>query len=439
MSTKIKDVRAREILDSRGNPTIETDVVLHDGTLGRTAVPSGASTGGHEAHELRDGDKNRYGGKGVRQAVRNVNEQIRNEVVGKDASNQDAIDRLLIELDGTENKAALGANAILSVSLASARAVANSKKMSLFRHLGGEQAHLLPVPMMNIINGGVHADNNVDLQEFMIMPFGAERFSDALRMGVEVFRSLKKILRSKGLSTSVGDEGGFAPNLGSNEEALDAIMAAINEAGYEPGSDVMIALDAASSSFFGRDKMSRNEHTGKYVLCADAHPVKTADEMIEFYVQLCERYPIFSIEDGLSEDDWKGWRRLTDRLGKDFQLVGDDLFVTDVRRLQRGIDEKVANSILIKVNQIGTLTETIQAVSLAHEHSYTAIVSHRSGETEDTTIADLSVALATGQIKTGSVSRTDRVAKYNQLLRIEEELGPKAVYAGTVLRAKPAS
>jgi len=438
MSTKIKQVKAREILDSRGNPTVEVDIILADDTLGRAAVPSGASTGEHEAVELRDGDKKRFLGKGVLNAVRNVNEKIAEAVIGKDPEKQEAIDKLLIDLDGTENKSALGANAILGVSLACAHAAANSKKLSLFRYLGGANANLLPVPMMNIINGGVHADNNVDLQEFMIMPFKAERFSDALRMGAEVFHNLKKILHTKKLSTAVGDEGGFAPDLESNEEALDVIMEAIKQAGYEPGTDIRIALDPASSSFYGQDKTGSNKNPGKYVLRAESQSVKSAQDMVEFYSNLCERYPIFSIEDGLSEDDWDGWRQLTDRLGKEIQLVGDDLFVTNVKRLQMGIDRKVANSILIKVNQIGTLTETIEAVKLAHKHSYTAVMSHRSGETEDTTIADLAVALGTGQIKTGSTSRTDRIAKYNQLLRIEEELGSKAVYAGASLGRKKA-
>ena len=438
MSTKIKQVKAREILDSRGNPTVEVDIILADDTLGRAAIPSGASTGEHEAVELRDGDKKRFLGKGVLNAVRNVNEKIAEAVIGKDPEKQEAIDKLLIDLDGTENKSALGANAILGVSLACAHAAANSKKLSLFRYLGGANANLLPVPMMNIINGGVHADNNVDLQEFMIMPFKAERFSDALRMGAEVFHNLKKILHTKKLSTAVGDEGGFAPDLESNEEALDVIMEAIKQAGYEPGTDIRIALDPASSSFYGQDKTGSNKNPGKYVLRAESQSVKSAQDMVEFYSNLCERYPIFSIEDGLSEDDWDGWRQLTDRLGKEIQLVGDDLFVTNVKRLQMGIDRKVANSILIKVNQIGTLTETIEAVKLAHKHSYTAVMSHRSGETEDTTIADLAVALGTGQIKTGSTSRTDRIAKYNQLLRIEEELGSKAVYAGASLGRKKA-
>ena len=436
MSMKIKRVKAREILDSRGNPTVEVDVILADGTLGRAAVPSGASTGEHEAVELRDGDKKRFLGKGVLKAVRNVNEKIQKAVVGKNPEKQEEIDQCLIALDGTENKSSLGANAILGVSLACAHAAAGAKKLSLFRYLGGDKANLLPVPMMNIINGGVHADNNVDLQEFMIIPFKAERFSEALRMGTEVFHQLKKILHAKKLSTAVGDEGGFAPDLESNEEALDVIVEAIQQAGYRAGEDIKIALDPASSSFYGQDKTGGNKNPGKYVLRAETQPVKSAQEMVEFYAKLCERYPIFSIEDGLSEDDWDGWRRLTDRLGKEVQLVGDDLFVTNVKRLKMGIDRKVANSILIKVNQIGTLTETIQAVKLAHQNSYTAVMSHRSGETEDTTIADLAVALATGQIKTGSTSRTDRIAKYNQLLRIEEELGPKALYAGTILGKK---
>lgn len=438
MGLKIKSVNAREILDSRGNPTVEVDIHLNDGTIGRAAVPSGASTGEHEAVELRDGDKSRYLGRGVLKAVRNVNEKIQKAIIGKDPEAQEAIDRLLIDLDGTENKSSLGANAILGVSLACAHAAANAKKISLFRYLGGEKANLIPVPMMNIINGGVHADNNVDLQEFMIMPFNANKFSDALRMGAEVFHNLKKILHHKKLSTAVGDEGGFAPDLNSNQEALDVIMEAIEKAGYKPGEDIKIALDPASSSFFGQDKTGENKQPGEYVLRAEAKKVKSAADMVQFYEGLCEKYPIFSIEDGLSEDDWDGWKMLTDRLGKSVQLVGDDLFVTNVKRLQMGINQKVANSILIKVNQIGTLTETIQSVKLAHQNQYTAVMSHRSGETEDRTIADLAVALGTGQIKTGSTSRTDRIAKYNQLLRIEEELGSKAVYAGPLLAKKRA-
>ena len=433
MSTVIQSVRAREILDSRGNPTLEAEVRLKGGAWGRAAVPSGASTGEHEAVELRDGDSKRYLGKGVLKAVRNVNEIIQKKLAGFDAAKQEELDRLLIQLDGTENKSKLGANALLGVSLAAAKAASNAKGLPLYRYLGGANANLLPVPMMNIINGGVHADNNVDLQEFMIMPFGAIKFSEALRMGAEIFHHLKKILHAKNLSTAVGDEGGFAPDLGSNEEALDVILQAIAKAGYKAGSEIKIALDPASSSFYGRDKTGGNKNLGKYVLRAENQPVKTAKEMVEFYEKLCGRYPIFSIEDGLSEDDWAGWKLLTERLGDRVQLVGDDLFVTNTKRLAEGIKKGVANSILIKVNQIGTLTETIQAVKLAQKNGYTAVMSHRSGETEDTTIADLAVALSTGQIKTGSTSRTDRVAKYNQLLRIEEELGREAVYAGAQL------
>ena len=429
----IEKIIAREILDSRGNPTVEVDVKLRDGIIGCAAVPSGASTGEHEAVELRDGDKARYLGKGVLKAVENVNTEIQKALKGKDAAKQEEIDRFLIALVGPPNKSRLGANAILGVSLACARAVSNSLGIPLYQYLGGESANLLPVPMMNIINGGVHADNNVDLQEFMIMPFGAETFKDALRMGAEVFHNLKKILHDKKLSTAVGDEGGFAPDLTSNNEALDVIMEAIAKAGYQAGKDVKIALDPASSSFYGKDKFGGSLNPGKYVLCAEQQPVKTAEEMIEFYAALCEKYPIFSIEDGLAEDDWDGWKKLTERLGKKIQIVGDDLFVTNTKRLERGIQEGSANSILIKVNQIGTLTETIEAVRMAHKNHYTAVMSHRSGETEDTTIADLAVALNTGQIKTGSTSRTDRICKYNRLLRIEEALGSKAVYAGPKL------
>lgn len=436
MSTLIRSIHAREILDSRGNPTLEAEVILEGCAFGRAAVPSGASTGEHEAVELRDGDAKRYLGKGVLKAVRNVNEIIAKKLTGFDASRQEELDKLLIALDGTENKSRLGANALLGVSLAAAKAAAYANHRPLYRYLGGEEATLLPVPMMNIINGGVHADNNVDLQEFMIMPFNARTFSDALRRGAEVFHQLKKILHARKLSTAVGDEGGFAPDLRSNEEALDFVMQAIEKAGYQPGVDIKIALDPASSSFYGQDKTGRNKNPGKYVLRAEKEPVKTAREMVEFYVKLCERYPIFSIEDGLAEDDWEGWKLLTERLGNRTQLVGDDLFVTNTKRLERGIKEKAANSILIKVNQIGTLTETIQAVKLAQENGYTAVMSHRSGETEDTTIADLAVALRTGQIKTGSTSRTDRIAKYNQLLRIEEELGSRAVYAGPGILSK---
>jgi len=431
----IEKILAREILDSRGNPTVEVDVKLRDGIVGRAAVPSGASTGEHEAVELRDGDKARYLGKGVLRAVDNVNTEIQKALKGKDAAEQEEIDRFLIVLDGTPNKSRLGANAILGVSLACARAVSSSRGIPLYQYLGGETANLLPVPMMNIINGGVHADNNVDLQEFMIMPFGADTFATALRMGAEVFHNLKKILHDKKLSTSVGDEGGFAPNLTSNHEALDVIMEAIEKAGYQAGKDVKIALDPASSSFYGKDKLGGNPNPGKYVLRAEEQPVKTAQEMIEFYAALCEKYPIFSIEDGLAEDDWDGWKKLTERLGAKIQIVGDDLFVTNTKRLERGIQEGSANSILIKVNQIGTLSETIAAVRMAQKNNYTAVMSHRSGETEDTTIADLAVALSTGQIKTGSTSRTDRICKYNRLLRIEEALGSKAVYAGPKLAA----
>lgn len=429
-SLKISKIKAREILDSRGNPTVEVDVILENGVCGRAAVPSGASTGEHEAVELRDGDKSRYLGKGVLKAVQNVNQVIQKALSGKDPYDQGAIDRRLIQLDGTPNKSKLGANALLGVSLAVARAAANAKGRPFYEYIGGSDAHLLPVPMMNIINGGVHADNNVDIQEFMIMPFGTPCFSDALRMGAEIFHHLKKILQAENLSTAVGDEGGFAPNLRSNEEALDVIMEATTKAGYQPGAEVKIALDAASSSFYGTDKTGGNKNPGKYVLKAEAKPVKTAAEMVEFYAQLCERYPIFSIEDGVAEDDWDGWKLLTERLGRKVQLVGDDLFVTNTKRLEHGIKQGVANSILIKVNQIGTLTETMDAVKLAHKHNYTAVMSHRSGETEDTTIADLAVAFSCGQIKTGSASRTDRIAKYNQLLRIEERLGSRAVYAG---------
>lgn len=437
MSTfKIKTVKAREILDSRGNPTVEVDVLLHNGILGRAAVPSGASTGEYEAVELRDGDKNRYLGKGVQKAVGNVNGPIAESLIGKDPFTQEEIDRCLIALDGTENKSRLGANAILGASLAVAKAAAAARGQELYEYLGGPKAHLLPVPMMNIINGGVHADNNIDIQEFMIMPFGAKTFSDALRMGAEVFHHLKKILKKKGYPTAVGDEGGFAPDLKTNEEALDVIMEAITAAGYRADDDVKIALDPASSSFYGKDKMGGNPHPGKYVLAAEEQPVKTEEEMVEFYAKLCSKYPIFSIEDGLDENDWEGWKILTARLGAKIQLVGDDIFVTNTKRLQKGIQEKCANSILIKVNQIGSLTETIETVKLAYANGYTAIISHRSGETEDTSIADLAVALSTGQIKTGSVSRTDRIAKYNRLLRIEERLGDKAVYAGSVKKAE---
>ena len=429
----IKQIHAREILDSRGNPTVEVDCFLSDGSFGRAAVPSGASTGEHEAVELRDGDKKRFLGKGVLKAVANANQIIAKELKGDDPFTQNKIDAKLCKLDGTENKARLGANAILGVSLSVAKAAAESKHLPLYRYLGGSKAVLLPVPMMNILNGGLHADNNVDLQEFMIMPFPAEKrsgsaakfggggksFSEALRMGVEVFHHLKKILHDKKLSTSVGDEGGFAPNLRSNEEAVEVILAAVEKAGYKVGSDIKIALDPASSSFY---------EEGAYWLEAEPRPKKTAKDMIAFYANWVEKYPIFSIEDGLAEDDWTGWKELTKGLGKKTQLVGDDLFVTNTRRLQMGIDQKTANSILIKVNQIGTLTETLDAINLAHKNGYTAVLSHRSGETEDTTIAHIAVATSCGQIKTGSACRTDRICKYNELLRIEEELGTKARY-----------
>ncbi|MDP8259336.1 MAG: phosphopyruvate hydratase [Candidatus Aadella gelida] len=427
MSTKIKAIKGREILDSRGNPTVEVDVMLEDGTLGRAAVPSGASTGEHEAVELRDGDKARYMGKGTSKAVSNVNGEIADNVKGMDAADQEAVDKKLIELDGTPNKAKLGANALLGVSMAAAKAAAASKKMPLFKYLGGESANILPIPMMNILNGGEHADNNVDLQEFMIMPVGAPSFKEALRMGSEVFHNLKIILSSKKLSTSVGDEGGFAPNLKSNEEAVEIILEAIKAAGYEAGKDISIALDPAASEFFKGNQ---------YVLEAEEKKEKTSAQMSDFYAEWISKYPIVSIEDGLAEDDWEGWKVLTDKIGSKVQLVGDDIFVTNTERLAEGIEKGVANSILIKVNQIGTLTETLAAIDMAKKAGYTAIISHRSGETEDTTIAHLAVAAGTGQIKTGSTCRTDRICKYNELLRIEEELGDKAVYGNTIWKEK---
>ena len=419
--TTITSIKAREILDSRGNPTVEAEVSLECGVTGRAAVPSGASTGEHEAVELRDGEKGRYLGKGVRTAVKNVNEQIAAELQGLDALRQADVDRRMIELDSTANKGKLGANAILAVSLATARAAADALGLPLYRYLGGVNARLLPVPMMNILNGGSHADNNVDLQEFMVMPVGASRFSDSLRMGVEIFHNLKKVLSKKGYNTAVGDEGGFAPNLKSNEEALEVILEATQQAGFTPGKDVFIALDPASSEFFDN---------GKYVFKKSDKSVKTSEQMVEFYSNWARQYPIISIEDGLAENDWEGWALLTKALGSKIQLVGDDLFVTNTERLRKGIDAGVGNSILVKVNQIGTLTETIEAIELAKVNRYTAVVSHRSGETEDTFISDLVVGLNTGQIKTGSASRTDRIAKYNQLLRIEEELGAQALFAG---------
>lgn len=427
MKTGIKDVKAREILDSRGNPTVEVDVILQDGSFGRAAVPSGASTGEHEAVELRDGDKSRYMGKGVLKAVKNVNTEIKKCVKGKDALMQGELDQAMIDLDGTPNKGRLGANAILGVSLAAAKAAAVSKGLPLYEYIGGSKAKILPIPMMNILNGGSHADNNVDLQEFMIMPVGADSFSQALRWGAEVFQNLKKILHDKKLSTAVGDEGGFAPDLQSNEEAVEVILAAIDKAGYKAGKDISIALDPASSSFY---------ENGKYILEAEPKKENSSADMIEFYSRWVAKYPIVSIEDGLAEDDWSGWKSLTDKLGKSVQLVGDDLFVTNVKRLRIGIEKKVANSILIKVNQIGTLTETIDSIDLARKHGYTAVVSHRSGETEDTTIAHLVVGMNTGQIKTGSVCRTDRICKYNELLRIEEGLGKKALYGKAIWRKK---
>lgn len=419
----IEDVIARQIFDSRGNPTIEVDVILDDETMGRAAVPSGASTGEHEAVELRDDIKERYHGKGVLQAVTNVNDTIADEIIGMNVLNQVELDNFLIELDGTENKGNLGANAILGVSLAAADAGANLMGLPLYRYVGGVNAKLLPLPMMNIINGGSHADNNVDLQEFMIMPAGAESFTEALRMGSEIFHHLKKVLSGKGYNTSVGDEGGFAPNLKSNEEAVEVILTAIENAGYKPGDDVLIALDPAASEFY-------NKETGLYEFRWSDGSKRDADEMVEYWKNWAEKYPIMSIEDGMAENDWDGWSKLTEVLGGKIQLVGDDLFVTNTRILARGIEEGVANSILIKVNQIGTLTETLDAIEMAHKNGYTAVISHRSGETEDTTIADLAVATNAGQIKTGSMSRSDRMAKYNQLLRIEEMLGEQAVFLG---------
>jgi len=417
----IKQIHAREILDSRGNPTIEVDVLLSNGHLGRAAVPSGASKGEHEALELRDGIQERYSGQGVQQAVRNVNQTIARALRGKRVIPQEDIDHLLLSLDGTDNKRVLGANSLLGVSLACAKAAAEASGVPLYRYLGGVKAKVLPIPLMNILNGGQHADNNVDLQEFMIVPVGAPTFSEALRWGAEVFHRLKSILKEKRLSTAVGDEGGFAPNLASNEEALKLILAAIEKAGYRPGEEIAIALDPASTSFY---------EEGSYLLKGEGGSLKSADAMIALYENWMQDYPILSIEDGLAEDDWEGWKRLTDRLGKRVQLVGDDLFVTNVKRLRRGIERGVANSILIKVNQIGTLTETLETMALAKKHGYTTVISHRSGETEDTTIAHLAVATNAGQIKTGSLCRSERVAKYNELLRIEEDLSKRATYGG---------
>jgi enolase len=420
---KIKQVLAREVIDSRGNPTVEADVILSNGIMGRAIVPSGASTGEHEAIELRDKDKNRFLGKGVKKAVSNVNNAIAKKVRGLEP-NFNKIDKILLDLDGTKNKSRLGANAILAVSLAVAKSAAKDKKVSLYRYLGSSKAKILPAPMMNILNGGLHADNNLDIQEFMIMPLGFPTFSKALQAACEVFHTLKKILKSKGLSTAVGDEGGFAPNLNRNEQALELVIKAIVQAGYKPGKEISLALDPASSSFY---------KSGKYKF--EKKSVESSF-MIDFYSRMVKKYPIVSIEDGLAEDDWSGWKSLTQKLGQKIQIVGDDIFVTNTERLKTGIEKGVANSILIKVNQIGSLTETLAAIEMAFKHNYTAVISHRSGETEDTTIAHLAVATSCGQIKTGSLSRSDRIAKYNELLRIEEELGKKGVYAGKILKSR---
>lgn len=417
----IIEIHARQILDSRGNPTIEVDVTTESGHFGRAAVPSGASTGIHEAVELRDGDKSFYLGKSVLKAVENVNTTIFNELVGYDVREQELIDKLLLEIDGTENKSNLGANAMLAVSLAVAKAGAKASNLPLYRYIGGVNASTLPVPMMNILNGGAHADNSIDFQEFMVMPTGAATFSESLRMGVEIFHSLKDVLKKAGYSTNVGDEGGFAPNIKSNEEAIEIVLKSIENAGYKPGENVFIAMDAAVSEMW-------NEQEQKYIFHKSDNRKLTSDELVEYWAQWCEKYPIVSIEDGMAEDDWAGWKKLTERLGDKIQLVGDDLFVTNVKRLKQGIENQTANSILVKVNQIGTLTETIQAVRMAQNNGYNSVMSHRSGETEDSTIADLAVALNCGQIKTGSASRSDRMAKYNQLIRIEEELGTSAIF-----------
>jgi enolase len=419
----IEDIKARQIFDSRGNPTVEVDVITASGIVGRAAVPSGASTGKHEAVELRDDDKNMFMGKGVLQAVQNVNTIIADELVGFNVFEQSLLDKIMIEIDGTPNKAKLGANAILGVSLAAAKAAAKEAGQSLYRYVGGVNANTLPVPMMNILNGGSHADNSIDFQEFMVMPVGASSFSEALRWGTEVFHHLKNVLKKKGMSTNVGDEGGFAPNIGSNQEAIEVVLQAIEAAGYRPGEDFMIAMDAAASEFY-------DASTGHYHFKKSTGDKLTSSEMVSFWTEWANKYPIISIEDGMDEDDWSGWKALTDSIGNKTQLVGDDLFVTNVTRLQQGIDQQVANAILIKVNQIGTLTETINAINLGRINGYKSIMSHRSGETEDNTIADLAVALNTGQIKTGSASRSDRMAKYNQLLRIEEELGEVAYFPG---------
>src|SRR4051812_1762549 len=421
----INSVHAREVLDSRGNPTVEVDVILEGGALGRAIVPSGASTGEHEAWELRDGDKKRYGGKGVSKAVANVNEKIAPALIGSDADDQAKIDNRMIEMDGSPNKKNLGANALLGVSLAAAHAAAVADDVSLFRYLGGDKANVLPVPMMNIFNAGAHSDAPIDFQEFMVMPKGAPSFAEGLRYGAEIFHALKSVLKERGLSTNVGDEGGFAPQLKSADDALESIARAVEKAGYKLGDQVYIALDVASSEFFDRESNS-------YIFKKSDGSKRTADELIEYYVDLCKRFPIISIEDGCAENDWDGWKKLTARLGGKIQLVGDDLFVTNVEFLRKGIAEHVANSILVKVNQIGTLTETLATIDLAKQNHYTTVISHRSGETEDTTIADIAVATNAGQIKTGAPCRSDRVAKYNQLLRIEEELGDKAVYGATI-------
>ena len=425
--SEITHIQARQILDSRGNPTVEAEVFTEDGAFGRAAVPSGASTGIHEAAELRDNDKSHYMGKGVLKAVDNVNNIISEALEGVEVSSQNEIDNLMIELDGTENKSNLGANAILAVSLAVAKAAADEMGMPLYRYVGGVNANVLPVPMMNILNGGAHADNKIDFQEFMVMPVKAESFSHGLRMGVEIFHHLKSVLKAAGYSTNVGDEGGFAPNIQSNEEAIEIVLKAIEKAGYRPGEDVYIAMDAATSEFY-------DEKTGLYTFKKSSGKQMNGDEMVNYWAEWCNKYPIISIEDGCAEDDWASWKKLTDKLGNKIQLVGDDLFVTNVDRLQRGIDEGIANSILIKVNQIGTLTETLNAIQLATRNQFTNVMSHRSGETEDSIIADLAVAMNSGQIKTGSASRSDRMAKYNQLIRIDEELGDNAIYGGEMFR-----
>jgi len=425
--SEITHIQARQILDSRGNPTVEAEVFTEDGAFGRAAVPSGASTGIHEAAELRDNDKSHYMGKGVLKAVDNVNNIISEALEGVEVSSQNEIDNIMIELDGTENKSNLGANAILAVSLAVAKAAADEMGMPLYRYVGGVNANVLPVPMMNILNGGAHADNKIDFQEFMVMPVKAESFSHGLRMGVEIFHHLKSVLKAAGYSTNVGDEGGFAPNIQSNEEAIEIVLKAIEKAGYRPGEDVYIAMDAATSEFY-------DEKTGLYTFKKSSGKQMNGDEMVNYWAEWCNKYPIISIEDGCAEDDWASWKKLTDKLGSKIQLVGDDLFVTNVNRLQKGIDQGIANSILIKVNQIGTLTETLNAIQLATRNQFTNVMSHRSGETEDSIIADLAVAMNSGQIKTGSASRSDRMAKYNQLIRIEEELGDNAIYGGEMFR-----